>query len=320
MRRFFVAVVFLLTAAIPLLAQDTKTYEDMTLAELEAVNTKSLTREEKRLYKSALNAAKKAEKERIKAEKKRLRAEKKAEKKRLAAEKRRIKAEIKAAKKHNKPIEKKLRLIAKTYENTSIDEDDFEAYITATGPYASQFPTLFGAGDSSVPRRHWLEAHYYPDDERLIFRLFISNLVRVDELDYETIKEIRGKPERYVARQRYWDNYNQAALKGGTRRTVMPVRKYLDTCSTLYCSFRETFYVELEFDDLIKAEAFSPIFKIKVSNQTGKYFIEEVETAYIVGFIKRMSDISPEWQVVRKGTDAIEEGLRSILKPIPTYD
>ncbi len=47
MKLSFIAVALLLATATPLLAQDTKTYEDMTLAELETVNTKPLTREEK---------------------------------------------------------------------------------------------------------------------------------------------------------------------------------------------------------------------------------------------------------------------------------
>ena len=96
------------------LAQDgDKAYADMTIEELQSIDTDSLSKSDRRKHKKALRAAKAAEKKRLTAEKKAAKARERAEKKRLAAEKRaekkrareeakRLKREEKERRKHNK--------------------------------------------------------------------------------------------------------------------------------------------------------------------------------------------------------------------------
>ncbi|MEX0299816.1 MAG: hypothetical protein AB3N28_12165, partial [Kordiimonas sp.] len=133
MKYLFVAfALFALSPAAS--AQDSdKPLSSMSYEELLQVDQSSMNKEQKKYYKQTLKTAKKAWK---KAEKARKRAEKereRAEKKRLKAEAKQRKAEERARAKYNKPILKQLKAIDKTYQNTTILRDDFEAFVTIAG-------------------------------------------------------------------------------------------------------------------------------------------------------------------------------------------
>ena len=150
--RFIILFVVIIGFSSPAISQEAAiNYESMTLSELGKVNTKSLSKAEKKAFKKILKQKKKVEKARIKAEKKRLKAEAKAKKKA---------AKAKANYQKN---------LGKVYANTHATKDDFEAFTLLEGARKSPFKWYEPNGFNDI---YWtLKSHVYPDGvvESLLF-------------------------------------------------------------------------------------------------------------------------------------------------------
>jgi hypothetical protein len=309
--RTFTIVLICLFLSLPSTGQDAKPYKEMTYQELQAIDASALSKAEKKLYKKALSAAKKAEKARAKAEKKRIAAEKKAAKSRARAEAKRLKAQEKARFKHNKNIYKHIELIDKTYAKSTIIKDDFKAFVEIVGPRHPKGSPFFNYRENVDYR---LRAFYYPNEPQLLFRLQLSKKIVVSELNSESIKTLRGTPERFATREGYWGNYEQAALRGGIDLEVVPLARYLSNCTAVECYFREDIGVTLKITDFITPLENIQNLELKVFGNTGPSYLASIPAAYIIGFLKKVGEldgIAGELAVVASESEKL---IRSLLQ------
>jgi len=176
---------------------------------------------------------------------------------------------------------------------------------------------LFGVSDYLIEQRFWLEAFYDPFGTSLPVRLYISDQVKVQDLNENTIGGIKGPVENYLARKGYWNNFVRATLRGGTIRQLQPSKRYLDTCTMFECYFREEFYIELDLNDTLPGLAEYKGLDIKVANADGEHYIFSLPYPYILGYLKRIGDLGAEGAGLRDAVIKIENTIRSSKKEIP---
>jgi len=284
MQKLFIIFILLSFSTFSWAEETPKPYTEMTLVELQQVDTASLDKKTAKTYKKALKAAKKAEK-------KRLKAKAKAEKAQLKAEKKRLKAEAKARKKHNKPILKQLALIDTTYAKTLVRKDDFEAYVGTTAQPHTDNYILFGLDVNTTDQWYRLRSYFYESELRLVLQLYLSKKLVVQELTSQDVEYMSGPPEKYVTRNGYWKNYSRVTLRGGISKETTPVERYFASCS-YECNFREDIAITLDLKDFIKPLDHGQNLEMKVSNKVGASFIVTVPPGYIIGYLKRLSEIN----------------------------
>ncbi len=306
---------------VPALADDgANPFSEMTITELVAVDTKVLSKADKKLHRNALRAAKKAEKARKSVEKKRIVAEKKAkrarvraEKKRAKTEAKRLRAETKARAKKNKKNLKRLAVIQEIYEETSVSKDDFEAHFEIV---SSRYPNPFSIFKIREDTDFRFRAFYFPDEQKLTIRLRVSREVGTTELNSESVKYINVSPETFATRNGIWRNYSRATVRGGKLLTVHRLSRYYAGCDPLSCKFREDIGIELDYELLANSVRNHENLEIKISGKY--YFIATVPLEFIAGYLKKMAenvDIDGKYAALAQ---QVEIGLKEQLVTAPT--
>lgn len=307
MRRF-TTLIFIgaLLFSAPVYGQDEpKPFEQMTIEELHAVDTKSLTKNDKKAHKKALKAAKKAEKKRIK-------EEKKAERKRRRAEQKRLKREAKEREANNKEVRRQIKMVSDVYEETRILRDDFEAFIEIVGP---KYPRKFAWLLVRDPVDFHFRAFFYPANQELQLRLVSSSELSVPEVTPANVDSLRGGPERYMTRNRYWHYYRRATLRGGVELEVEPLAKYLDKCNTLTCEFREDVGLTLTMDDLTEPLESQEFLQIKISGARGHEYLIGLSPGLIIGFLKKLAETGALDDNMQAVVNTAEITLHSRIQP-----
>lgn len=317
--RAFTIILICLFLSLPSLAQDTKSFDEMTYQELQAVDAGTLSKADKKLYKKALRTAQKAEKKRIaaekKAEKKRIAAEKKAARAREKAEAKRLRAETKAREKHNKRIYKQIELVSDVYTGTKILRDEFEAFIEVVGPRYPRDHAWLLARD---PIDFHFRAFFYPASQELLLRLVTSRELVFPEITPENVDSFRGGPERYLSRQGYWHYYSRATLRGGIELEVEPLEKYLYACNSIQCEFREDLGITLTMDVLLHPLEKQEALRIKVSGVKGHEYFIGLSPGIIIGFLKKLSETGALNEETQKAINTAEVTLHNRIQANPT--
>ncbi len=288
---FLFAVVF----AAPGMANDPKPFNHMTYQELEAINTDSLSKDEKKQFKKAYKIAKKAEK------------------KRRYEEKKRRKAQAKAREKHNKAIYKQIKIMEDSYNGSSIIRDDFEAYVRVVGQtyYDGFGGIILGLGEKP---ELFLRTLFYPKTGKTIVQLQVRKQYIVSEMTDANLKRIKSTPEKYATRRGYWKRYTRATLRGGLERQLEPTKRYVAGCHAAYCTFTEEFAVELKGEDLSPSlNNYQPL-EVKVTPNKGNPFIATLPSLYVVGFLERLSEVDPVLAAIQPKVSAVKQALQGQLR------
>lgn len=285
-------LVFSLLSGSALADAPAKPYEDMTVAELKAVDTKTLSRDERRHLKKVLKAAKKAEKARIKAEKRRLKAERKAEKARIKAEKKRAKAEAKRLRKARKAATKQLALIETVYKNSGIYRDPGYSNLRIRGADAkiSTSEAIFALSSNGGHVGYFIRTYFNPLTGGLSPQIYMT-VSFSDVVDQDMLYEKGMTAEAMANRNGWWKNYRWAALRNGAGRRLTPVDRYSNN-SPYYASFFEEYIIQLAFEDITAAVKAGTALRVEVSSPSrGAYpFTIAVSYDYLLGYLMRLSE------------------------------
>lgn len=264
-----------------------KPFEEMTLEELRAVETDSLTKEQKKHHKNILKAAKKAEKARLKAEKARLKAE---EKRRKEEEKKLRKARSKAA--------KRVKYIDKVRRETVIFKDDFAAHIAIRGDKKVNRVTSFSEA-MTIPDATFFSLHalYYPQDNSLVLQAFVLMETR-EMLSEEDAAKMAKRPLRYANRAGVWRNYNRATLRGGKEVETAPLDRRAEVEYGVG-KFQEDLRVGISMEDIKTAVAEGRDLDFKLYANRAPSLIITIPYDYLLGFGMRLSDLGSDIEIDR---------------------
>jgi len=313
-----------------------KSFSEMTYAELQQVDQKSLTKVSKKVYKKAFKSAKKAwkkaEKTRKKVEKAKRKAELKAEKAKLKAarkiakakkraerasqraERKRLKAIARAERKHARAIRKKLKMVLNTHKGTSIFRDDFEASIKISSDLMSQYDSAvideFGSGGRL---KFFLRSFYFSEEDRLAVQAFV--IVKFQELvNQETLDYLEVTPTQYATREHFWKRYRTAKLRGGRQRHLEQVDRGSHSCYGV-CNFFESFTIDLDLEDLEGALANNKDLQIKLTARHARAMVLKIPRDYIMGHLWSISDTDS--RLADLGDPAKEYVARVRATPMP---
>ena len=290
-------------SAGPATADDTaKPFSEMTISELTAIDVKALSKADKKLHKKALRAAKKIEK-----------ARKKVEKKRARAEEKRLKAEAKRIAKLNKATLSQLQFAEDIYRDTKYRKDEFEAQTGVNAPAHSGGPKVSYFSIANRDLWYRMRAVAYPERGEYKLSVYVSKKLILTELNKLDVQLLSGSPENYVTRNRYWQNYSYATMRGGVPLEFKFSERYLDNCSDTQCNFREDAIVAVTLEQLQQALEKATPLEFKVFNELRNGFVVSVHPGYIIGFLKRLSELSPSFapasHTAQLGLDALNEQL-----------
>ncbi len=289
--KYFLITIMLLVASAGLHASDdqAKSYEEMTLEELQAVNTKALDKSAKKAHKKALRDAKKAAKAAQKAERKRQKAAQRAERARQKAEKKRLAKLAKMKRKTQKRAQKKLNYINKVYNGTSIIKDDFEANIQIRGRDGSQYDSdiIYVLGNGGRIR-YFLRSFYNPQSNNIVLQAYVT--IKFSEVVNEAmLAEHHLTAAAYATQQGWWKKYSLAALRGGIGLEVKRIRSYTDNCA-YYCAFYEDIAITLDLEAVQKAVYQQQDLAMKISSKYAPPLVLNIPHDYMVGYLLRLSE------------------------------
>lgn len=272
--RYFILFFITISLSFSAIAQDTenKPFTEMTLEELESVDTGALDRTEKKLHKKVLKAAKKAEKARLRAEKKRRQAE------------------AKARKQAERERQKRLRVVNKSYEGADVVRGEFDTFITINGQKEFTDKGLFSAMSDNGVKHYHLKALINPENQNTRLFLVAFSIESDMEMNADRLKFRGIAPKEYARRQGYWRNYSRARMTGGVERKITKNEKMQPDCNSSYCTFREKTVVKLKMQDLQKALAQRGELAIQLSGEDAPAGTVRVPYGYLVGFAWRLSE------------------------------
>jgi len=299
MQKLFIVFILLTFSTFSWAEELSKSFTEMTLTELQHVDTATLDKKAKKSHKKALSAAQKAEK-------KRLRAEAKAEKARLRAEKKHLKAEAAAKRKQEKAAAKKLKKVNKYYKNTTIKKDEFTTNYEVDGPLISpqgDWDNLFF--NIFVGPKKALGAVIEPADMKVTLALLVNVEKKVEGINVFRLELSNKSIADYAHKRNIWPNYNSALLKGAKTRTVETFKRVVGDCTIEKCVFNESFFVQLELNDIRLSVQNRSDLAIRVSGNNTNNLVLNIPFAYMVGFIDRFSEIDTRYQDLKQvATDA----------------
>lgn len=290
-----ISIIFLcfLFAVPAFAADDVKPFTEMTLIELKTVDTKALSKADKKLYRGALRAAKKVEKARQKEEKKRAaearKAEKasiRAEKKRARAEAKRLKKEAKTLAKKNKKTLKRIALMEEIYQKTTASKDDFEGYIEFVSPRHPKAFASFLGGRAS--RDYRMRAFFFPNRGELTIQILVSETIITEKINAETVSSLDTSPEKFATRHEIWKDYSRATMRGAKQLELVKISKTFYSCEFSLCRFRELVGIKFNYPLLESVTQNLKYLDIKIAGRK-YYYIVSIPPEFIAGFIKKMA-------------------------------
>lgn len=302
-----------------------KPYDQMTLEELQAVDSKALPRDARKLFKKALRAAKKAEKQRIRAEKKAEKARIRAEKKRLRAEEKRLKAERKRKKAVAKRIKRtkevaieRLAFIKSIYDETAVFEAG-HGRLSFQGQQASHYDSfMLIALDTTSARVHYqmqmsTDAGFNTLNPQLHIRVSRGLAVETEEMD-------RLGPMKYARRHGIWRRYQQATTRTGAKRALYPTDRYVEDNCYILCYFLEEVAINLSIEDIMGAIRGGQGMSIRLHSHSAPTLFVDIAYDYLVGFMARVSDESGGKIVLDARANAHVDALTAQANAeVPTY-
>lgn len=302
-----------------------KPFDQMTLEELQAVDSKALPRDAKKLFKKALKSAKKAEKQRIRAEKKaekaRIRAEKKrlrAEEKRLKAERKRKKAEARRMKEAKEVAARRLAFIKSTYDETAVFEAGY-GRLSIQGQQASHYDSfmLTALGTNSARVHYQMQISTDTDFNTLNPQLHISvsRGIPVEREEFE-----RVGPMKYAKRHGVWRRYRQASTRTGARRALHPTDRYVEGNCYSLCYFLEEVAIDLSIEDIMSAIQNGQGMSIRLHSHRAPTLFVDIAYDYLVGLMARVADESGGKITLHRRAGAHINGLSAQANAeVPAY-
>jgi len=255
--------------------EQSKPYNEMTLEELKAVNVKKLAKTEKKAHKKALRTAQKAHK-------KALRAARKAEK-----------AHKKAVAKRKKAAQKKLKKVHKVYHATKIAKDEFSTYVEVVGPLNfTRKANIHDIFSSNPVPQYSLISLINPDTDEHQLQAYVHTGVHDPNFTSDRLIVLGISAEEYARRKGFWRNFHTAALSGGAKRRVLPVRQSADSCKELYCNFEEDVSIQLKTEDLLTALHTKNGLAFRLSGERGDPEVVRIPYSYLVGYALRLSELN----------------------------
>ncbi|TNE65018.1 MAG: hypothetical protein EP335_06455 [Alphaproteobacteria bacterium] len=230
-----------------------KTFSEMSLEELKAVNTKTLDREDRKAHKKALKAAKKAEKERLAAERKRLKE--KAETEKFWA---------KQMKRHRDKYDA-------SYNATRVGKKAYDADITALSRGVR-------AGHHAYA---WLWSRL-PANGRDEHAILV-------EVEYRAERR-SGDTEPFELRSYHWRRYDRAAFDGGQRADISNYQRLVGTCSEYGCNLTESMEIALTHQQLVEAATKAGAINIKLWSGGGFKEYLNISGPTVQGYVMRIHD------------------------------
>ncbi|WP_286830661.1 MULTISPECIES: hypothetical protein [Kordiimonas] len=250
-----------------------KPYEEMTIAELQAVDTKPLSRDEKKHLKSVLKAKKKAEKARLREEKKR------------------AKAEAKRLKKARREASKQLSYIQAVYKKSGIFRDPGNSRLRIRGADASisSAEAILALSSNGGHVGYFIRTYYDPVSGTLSPQIYLT-VKFSDTVDQDQLDARNATAEAYANRRGWWKNYRWATL-GGAGRNLTLVDRYSNN-APYYPSFFEEYVIRLAFEDITAAVKAGSTLRVDVrsASRGAGAFTVAVPYDYLLGYLMRLSE------------------------------
>lgn len=250
--RYILILSLILGFSFPSLAQDASVdFKVMSITELQSVDTGALSKKQKKAHKRALKKKQKAEKNRLK--------------KVAAAKKKEAQKAAKEAKKAAKEKAKFDKKVAKTYKNTRVYKDDFEAFQTIQGPNHNLYKFFDNAvyGDA----QWWLKTQVHPNGQKKVV-LYLSFF--------------------YEGRKRKF--FTNAAIRGGQRVQAQVVNSRVDECQSMQnegiCTI-DTIAMAIPEGYLLDSYSRGQTMDVSTRADNGERIIVQVSKTYLKGYITK---------------------------------
>ncbi len=250
-----------------------KSFEEMTVSELQTVDTKSLSRDEKKHLKAVLKTKKKVEKARLREEKKR------------------AKAEAKRQKKARKVASKQLSYIQAVYNKTGIFRDPGNSRLRIRGAddSISTSEAILALSSNGGHVGYFIRTYYDPASGTLSPQIYLT-VKFSDVVDQDELYARNATAEAYANRLGWWKNYRWASLDGAGRRLTL-VDRYSNN-APYYASFFEEYIIRLGLEDIMAAVKAGRALRVDVRSAShGAYpFTVAVPHDYLLAYLARLSE------------------------------
>lgn len=259
------------------LAQEAKSFSEMTLEELQDINKKSLSKTDRKLYKKALKAAKKADKAWIKAEKKAAKAKQKIEQQK------------------QKYLEARKYFFTRTFDETKIYRDDFKTTVGIKGAehYVEAHSRKLFSAQSRFRDSCLLLAFYDKETAEVRFQLQLIHKF-IDLLPDREQQNPNFSPGRYADDYGVWKNFNTARLRGGKELEIhLHTRLFPAECDSS-CGFTEPVSAIIPKEVLLKNIDQRTVLSVKFYSQKGHSIVVKLHQDYLMAFFMKLAEVDEE--------------------------